>query len=286
MAICGKNEALDKVKDKAKELKDLLQGGKDQLASMQAKLDGIKADLKSFLPEIPSIDSLQAELAALESINDPTGLTAKLAELKEKYGDKLPNFDGIISDLGLDSFPPEINLSNICSLVPNVVIKNGVISIEPNEPKIPEEEPVKEEPAPVVEKLEEEYNKDYMTFLYQASTKNAIAKRAKTVSTKKNIQQKFYDLTWPELLIELAAAGGSTFDDLKYLSYTEAELKEEQKKLLSKYPDITWDFKTEGQIWAKKYAEFKSSDIGANTGSFSTAATELVAKRLKKLEQS
>ena len=119
---------------------------------------------------------------------------------------------------------------------------------------------------------------------FNHQTEGGIERQKK--GQKKNIQQKFYDLTWPELLIELAAAGGSTFDDLKYLSYTEAELKEEQKKLLSKYPDITWDFKTEGQIWEKKYAEFKSSDIGANTGSFSTAATELVAKRLKKLEQS
>jgi len=285
MAICGESTALNSVKDKVKDLKSLLQGGKDQLAAMQSKLDGIKADLKSFLPEIPSIDSLQAELAALESINDPTGLTAKLAELKEKYGDKIPNFDGIISDLGLDSFPPEINLSNICSLVPNAVVKDGVLSVEPNEPKIPEEEPVKEEPAPVVEKLEEEYNRHYMIFLHQLTT-NRIAKQAKTISEKKKIQQHFLDLTWAEKFIEVASAGGSTFDKLKFVSYTEAQLKEEQKKLLSKYPDITWDFKTEGQIWAKTYAEFKSSDIGANTGSFSTAATELVAKRLKKLEQS
>ena len=285
MAICGKNEALDKVKDKAKELKDLLQGGKDQLAAMQAKLDAIKIDLDSFKPELPSIDSLQQQLLGLAGISTESELSTKIAELKEKFKSAVPDFDGLISSLGLDSFPPSISFDSICAQVPNVEEKNGEVKEQPTEPKVPEEEPVAEEPTPVVEKLEEEYNRHYMMFLHNLTT-NRIAKRAKTIPEKKKIQQQFLDLTWPEKFIEVALAGGSTFDDLKYLSYTEAELKEQQTQLLNQYPNVTWDFKTEGQIWAKTYAEFKSSDIGANTGSFSTAATELVAKRLKKLEQS
>jgi len=285
MAICGKNEALDKVKDKAKELKDLLQGGKDQLAAMQAKLDAIKIDLDSFKPELPSIDSLQQQLLGLAGISTESELSTKIAELKEKFKSAVPDFDGLISSLGLDSFPPSISFDSICAQVPNVEEKNGEVKEQPTEPKVPEEEPVAEEPTPVVEKLEEEYNRHYMMFLHNLTT-NRIAKRAKTIPEKKKIQQQFLDLTWPEKFIEVALAGGSTFDDLKYLSYTEAELKEQQTQLLNQYPNVTWDFKTEGQIWAKTYAEFKSSDIGANTGSFSTAASELVASRLKKLEQS
>jgi len=285
MAICGKNEALDKVKDKAKELKDLLQGGKDQLAAMQAKLDAIKIDLDSFKPELPSIDSLQQQLLGLAGISSESELSTKIAELKEKFKSAVPDFDGLISSLGLDSFPPSISFDSICAQVPNVEEKNGEVKEQPTEPKVPEEEPVAEEPTPVVEKLEEEYNRHYMMFLHNLTT-NRIAKRAKTIPEKKKIQQQFLDLTWPEKFIEVALAGGSTFDDLKYLSYTEAELKEQQTQLLNQYPNVTWDFKTEGQIWAKTYAEFKSSDIGANTGSFSTAASELVASRLKKLEQS
>ena len=285
MAICGKNEALDKVKDKAKELKDLLQGGKDQLAAMQAKLDAIKIDLDSFKPELPSIDSLQQQLLGLAGISTESELSTKIAELKEKFKSTVPDFDGLISSLGLDSFPPSISFDSICAQVPNVEEKNGEVKEQPTEPKVPEEEPVAEEPTPVVEKLEEEYNRHYMMFLHNLTT-NRIAKRAKTIPEKKKIQQQFLDLTWPEKFIEVALAGGSTFDDLKYLSYTEAELKEQQTQLLNQYPNVTWDFKTEGQIWAKTYAEFKSSDIGANTGSFSTAASELVASRLKKLEQS
>jgi len=285
MAICGKNEALDKVKDKAKELKDLLQGGKDQLAAMQAKLDAIKIDLDSFKPELPSIDSLQQQLLGLAGISTESELSTKIAELKEKFKSAVPDFDGLISSLGLDSFPPSISFDSICAQVPNVEEKNGEVKEQPTEPKVPEEEPVAEEPTPVVEKLEEEYNRHYMMFLHNLTT-NRIAKRAKTIPEKKKIQQQFLDLTWPEKFIEVALAGGSTFDDLKYLSYTEAELKEQQTQLLNQYPNVTWDFKTEGQIWAKTYAEFKSSDIGANTGSFSTAASELVTSRLKKLEQS
>ena len=285
MAICGKNEALDKVKDKAKELKDLLQGGKDQLAAMQAKLDAIKIDLDSFKPELPSIDSLQQQLLGLAGISSELELSTKIAELKEKFKSAVPDFDGLISSLGLDSFPPSISFDSICAQVPNVEEKNGEVKEQPTEPKVPEEEPVAEEPTPVVEKLEEEYNRHYMMFLHNLTT-NRIAKRAKTIPEKKKIQQQFLDLTWPEKFIEVATVGGSTFDDLKYLSYTEAELKEQQTQLLNQYPNVTWDFKTEGQIWAKTYAEFKSSDIGANTGSFSTAASELVASRLKKLEQS
>ena len=45
MSACGNNKALDALKAKQAELDSLLQGGKDELAAVQAKLDAMAADL-------------------------------------------------------------------------------------------------------------------------------------------------------------------------------------------------------------------------------------------------
>ena len=65
MSACGNNKSLDALKAKQAELDSLLQGGKDQLAAVQGKLDAMKADLLAFKPELPKLDSLQDKLNEL-----------------------------------------------------------------------------------------------------------------------------------------------------------------------------------------------------------------------------
>ena len=92
MSLCGNNKALDDLKAKQAELDSLLAGGKDQLGAMESKLNAMKADLESFKPEIPQIESLQDKLSEATGLTDPFNKAQSIAEIKEKFGEIVRNF--------------------------------------------------------------------------------------------------------------------------------------------------------------------------------------------------
>ena len=278
---CSENTLLKAVKDKQKELDTLLEQGKDGLASMQSKVDELKADLSSFVPTIPEVPSLQGDLLKLGDITSASGLATKIAELKESMGSAVPDLDSLISSLGLDSFPPSIDASAICSTMPNVETIDGVATVVPAESKVPEEEPKKPEPKPVIEPDLSELNKKVLAVAYHANAKQQVIKSVKALSSKVRIQQDYFDLTWPELFIELVTAGGGNFDDLKYIDYPEAVLKELQTQLESKN-----SFGHNFQAVSLEAAYNTTKQLlpeYALAEDFATAATQAVARRKKKI---
>ena len=72
---CGNNQALDDLKAKQAELDGLLAGGKDQLGAMQSKLTAMKADLTSFKPTIPAVESLQTKVNELLGLSNPIDIS-------------------------------------------------------------------------------------------------------------------------------------------------------------------------------------------------------------------
>ena len=150
MSLCGNNSALDALKAKQGELDGLLQGGKDLLGDMEAQLNAMKADLESFKPELPVVESLQDMLSDLTGLTNPLDKAASIAELKEKFGEAL-DIDKLLADLGLDD-PLSTARPDICALVPNVEASaDGTVKEQPTEPKVPEEPPVAEvavDPSP------------------------------------------------------------------------------------------------------------------------------------------
>ena len=298
---CSENSLLKGIKDKQAQLDSLLEGGKAQLASMSAKLNELKADLESFKPELPSIGGLQKELLELAALTTPEGLAAKIAELNEKYGAKVPNLSSLISGLGLDSFPPSINISDICDQIPNVEEKpDGTIKEEPKESKPAEEKPPEPTPekktAPVepIDLDKYELNKDLLNRTHSIA-KELLAIQlggSKKVFTRKKNNQTLYDLTVPELVAELAETGGSTFDDFKIYDYTYADLQKRREKFLKKKnAEGKWDFVAEGRIFAREYDLTKA--YAASVGnplqfaeSFNIAATQSVERRKEKLKTS
>ena len=278
---CSENTLLKAVKDKQKELDTLLEQGKDGLASMQSKVDELKADLSSFVPVLPEVPSLQGDLLKLGDITSASGLATKIAELKESMGSAVPDLDSLISSLGLDSFPPSIDASAICSTMPNVETIDGVATVVPAESKVPEEEPKKPEPKPVIEPDLQELNKKVLAVAYHANAKQQVIKSVKALSSKVRIQQDYFDLTWPELFIELVTAGGGNFDDLKYIDYPEAVLKELQTQLESKN-----SFGHNFQAVSLEAAYNTTKQLlpeYALAEDFATAATQAVARRKKKI---
>lgn len=296
---CSENSLLKGIKDKQAQLDSLLEGGKAQLASMSSKLNELKVDLDSFKPELPNIGGLQKELLGLAALTTPEGLAAKIAELNEKYGAKVPNLSALISGLGLDSFPPSINISNICDQIPNVEEKpDGTIKEEPKESKPAEEKPPEPTPekktAPVepIDLDKYELNKDLLKRVYSISKENLGIGPITRVFSRKKDNQTLYDLTVPELIAELAEAGGSTFDDYKIYDYTYADLQKEREKFLKKKnAEGKWDFATEGRIFAKEYdlAKAYAASVGNPlqfAESFNIAATQSVERRKEKLKTS
>ena len=280
---CSENTLLKAVKDKQKELDTLLEQGKDGLASMQSKVDELKADLSSFVPTIPEVPSLQGDLLKLGDITSASGLATKIAELKASMGSAVPDLDGLISSLGLDSFPPTINSADICSTLPNVETIDGVATVVPAESKVPEEEPKKPEPKPVIEPDLEELNKKVLTIAYRANLIGQVSKKANAISKKKKVRQEYFDLTYREGLVELANAGGGNFDDLGYIDYPLAVLRELQSQLEAKH-QVGWDFVSEGQKLEAAYNTTKQLlPEYAAAEDFATAATQSVARRKKKV---
>ena len=280
---CSENTLLKAVKDKQKELDTLLEQGKDGLASMQSKVDELKADLSSFVPTIPEVPSLQGDLLKLGDITSASGLATKIAELKASMGSAVPDLDNLISGLGLDSFPPTINSADICSTLPNVETIDGVATVVPAESKVPEEEPKKPEPKPVIEPDLEELNKKVLTIAYRANLIGQVSKKANAISKKKKVRQEYFDLTYREGLVELANAGGGNFDDLGYIDYPLAVLRELQSQLEAKH-QVGWDFVSEGQKLEASYNTTKQLlPEYAAAEDFATAATQSVARRKKKV---
>ena len=301
MSLCGSNQALDDLKAKQAELDELLAGGKDQLSAMQSKLTGIKADLESFKPTIPAVESLQSKINELSAIDNPIDVTSKIAELKEKFGSAVPDLDSILGNLGLDeaSLVAKLGLpagttsdsliasakSDICSLVPNMEVKDdGTVKEEPSEPKVPEEPPVAPEPTPVIVKDLEELNRKLLSTAMRNSVKFiASSGKAGSIfsgigSKKKN--QLFYNSTWEELFVEVIEAAGGDYNTYKKHSRTKEELRLAQKTLSSKYPDATWDFIKEGQICSETYSLVKNNNSRfSQAEDFTTACNQYLVRR-------
>jgi hypothetical protein len=102
MSTCGKNEALEGLKSKQGELDGLLKGGKDNLASVKSKLTDMKADLASFKPEIPKVESLQDKVSELTGLTNPLEKVAAIQAMKDKFGSGF-NVDGLLTNLGLNN---------------------------------------------------------------------------------------------------------------------------------------------------------------------------------------
>ena len=295
---CSENSLLKGIKDKQKELDTLLEQGKDGLSAMSSKLNELKADLESFKPELPNINGLQNELLGLASLTSPAALAAKIAELNGKFGASVPNLSSLVSGLGLDSFPPSINISSICDQVPNVEEKpDGTIKEEPKESKPAEEKPPEPTPekktAPVepIDLDKYELNKDLLNRVYSIS-KDVLAIQlggSKKVFRRKKDNQTIFDFTVPELFAELAEAGGSTFDEYKRYDYTYDDLKTRRTNFLKqKNAEGKWDFTAEGRIFAREWdlAKAYAASIGSNfqfAESFNIAAKQAVDRRIVRL---
>ena len=253
---CSENTLLKGVKDKQKELDTLLEQGKDGLASMQSKVNELKADLLSFVPAIPEVPSLQGDLLKLGDITDAAGLTAKLAELKASMGSAVPDFDSLISGLGLDSFPPSIDSSAICSTMPNVETIDGVATVVPAESKIPEEEPAKPEPKPVIEPDKDELSLKVIKHAMMLA-RGQIRSKTNALDVSGYLRERYFELTENELYIQLSELGGSTFDDLKWRHYDFRKHQEDKAHFLNTY--VYFAFRKEGQILELKYTQAKEA---------------------------
>ncbi len=171
MSVCGENVNLKALKDVQKELDGVMSSGKDQLATLQAKMNVMKLDIAAFMPEIPAIDGIQGALSELGDLANASDLTSKLAELKGKFGDAIPDFDNLISGLGLDSFPPSIDASAICKGMPNVEMVDGAPVEAPKDSKPPKEAPEKPKPK---EPMNDDEKKVYWSEICFTTSRNQM----------------------------------------------------------------------------------------------------------------
>jgi len=233
---CGVNTDIDAVKDLKAELNAAMAGGKAQLDLIKSKIASMETSLNSFKPEIPVVKNLQLELGKLSSLSNPLSLATKIAELKADFGSSLPDFDSLLGNLGLTSFPPSINLDSICTAIPNLELPPGESTPveQPKESKIPKAvapvEPVKEE-----SKLPQESMARFYVDKAIKDTFGAIYKKTKR-AYKKNEE---YKLVFPliryltqidtaigmGLTIEQYAEAYTVMDDIQY------------NTLKAKYPD-------------------------------------------------
>ena len=234
MSICGKNPSLDALKSKQGELDGLLSGGKNALGDIEAKLNAMKADLTGFLPELPQVDSLQGMLNDLLNLRNPIDILALQAEIVAKFSTAVPDLDGLIGDL--------LSGGDLCSIVPNVEASpDGAVVEQPAEPKVPEEPPVAEEPVELSPSDLEYGNKRVL----QRSLKRAFGTYKNLInmqigplfSNSKKKAIEIMSIIYPEFHKTIAENNGTTFDELKFFDYTEAEWQTKKANILKKYPD-------------------------------------------------
>lgn len=144
---CGSNAALDGIMGKVDEIKGKLAEGMSALSDLESKANEALADLQAALPEIPTGDSLQADLSALIT-QMQTDAGGAITAFKEKYGEALPEgeiqgyidqLNAVISDpLSLASFDP-------CSAFPNKEIDTATneVIVKAKEIEVPNVQPPK-----------------------------------------------------------------------------------------------------------------------------------------------
>ena len=292
---CGNNANLDNIKNKTAELDSLLEGGKDALSSASSKLSELTAELNSFKPELPEIPSLPKDLIALANINNPLELLNKISTIKNSYGAAVPDLGGLLSKLGLDSFPPSVNVSAICDEVPNVEIKpDGTVKEEPKESKpaevVPPEPKKEENTAPVepVSKDAYEYNKYTIEDAYSLAKGEALRQITKDFggffggATKAS--DDIYFLTTVEMTNSIYIEGGGTYDEIK----GEGKLQEyrDLQAQNKKAKKAGYDFKSYNSLVKTKFDMLREkypTIYFPEETNYTQAATDVVARGKAKL---
>jgi len=283
MSLCGNNSALDALKAKQGELDGLLQGGKDLLGDMQAQLNAMKADLESFKPELPVVESLQDLLSDLTGLTNPLDKAASIAELKEKFGAAL-DIDKLLADLGLDDLL-STERPDICALVPNVEVSaDGTVKEQPTEPKVPEEPPVAEEPVAISPSDLEYGNKGALRYalkLANRSLKNLMHLQIGPLIGSKKKAIEIMSIIYPEFHKFIAENNGTTFDELKFFTYTESEWQTKKASILKKYPDAEPYIGTFVDLVREKFDEYSTGLVKVTT--FDEACSQAVARQQAKI---
>tara|TARA_B110000879_G_scaffold208299_1_gene293624 strand:+ start:203 stop:1090 length:888 start_codon:yes stop_codon:yes gene_type:complete len=291
MSTCGDNVSLDKLKELQGGLDSKLQGGKDQLASLKTDMTAMKDQVTGFKPEIPQVESLQAELSKLSAIaDDPIAFLKAKTDLESKFKDSVPDLDSVLGKLGVGEFPPTVpTIADICAAAPNVEIdSSGVAKEQPEPPKVADVVPPPPVPKAVYVPDVEEINKDLIKFASRM-TFNRIKFLTDQLFAfgQKKRKQEYYELSGPEVWIYTFESGGANIDEVKKFNYTVADLRSRQAALKQKRPTNTetdaYDFQAQGKLIEENYNKYKAKYSSyANAGPFAQACTEYVARYKKK----
>ena len=147
MSLCGNNPALDDIMGKVDEIKGKLAEGMGALGDLEAKANEALAGLQAELPELPSVTSLQGDLAAALG-SAQSDFSGALANFQSTWGDKLPMseiqgyFDQISSAI---SDPTSLLSFDPCKAFPNKEIDSstGEVVVKPKVIETPTKKPEK-----------------------------------------------------------------------------------------------------------------------------------------------
>tara|TARA_B100000035_G_scaffold282100_1_gene263451 strand:- start:62 stop:1054 length:993 start_codon:yes stop_codon:yes gene_type:complete len=177
MLSCGSNAALDQLTGKVDEIKGKLAEGMGALGDLEAKANEAIGQLTSLIPEIPSFDSLQGDLAAALAAAQGDAAAA-FATFKEKWGEVLPESEiqGYIDTItAIASDPTALLTFDACQAFPNKELDTatGQVATKAKVAEIPNEAPPKITPyEPVITKTYETRITDEMTAATQARKDN------------------------------------------------------------------------------------------------------------------
>ena len=180
MLPCGSNAALSELTGKVDEIKGKLAEGMGALGDLEAKANEAIGQLTSLIPEIPSFDSLQGDLAAALAAAQGDA-SAAFAAFKEKWGDALPESEiqGYIDTISAIASDPTALLSfDPCQAFPNKELDaaTGQISTKAKVASIPNTAPQEIVPyEPVITKTYESKITDEMRAATQVGLDNLQA---------------------------------------------------------------------------------------------------------------
>ena len=268
---------------------------------LQKELDDIKA---KFGDKIPDFDKLQADaLSGKISLDDLCKKVPNL-EIDQAEPDK-------VIEKGTPATAPETDAEKVPEPEPIPVSPKSPVTTPTaasvdvtadgkNREAIKEEQKVdkeiqekRSEKLPLTESEQQEINKRTLSFAYKLATKALSGGGTDSVSYKatknyfrtKKLNQQVFDLSWPELWVQVFAVAGE--DPYKYrkAKIPTDELRERQKALLEDKDKLTWDFQTDAQILDKNFNRAKEllPDYYGRADDFETAANEYVARVKSKL---
>ena len=186
--VCGKSGIVSQISDAQKQLNSIIAEGKNAIYAVESKIAEAKNYIKT-LKESPDVikRSLQEDINNIlseASLADPSGLPARILEVKDAYQDATGAVDRILANVDQFIKDPLNTPLSVCDDIPNITKLGESVSALANNSKMPDFSSV---PEDIIKAVQKDFEETIPSFSGTAEELMALGKPETLVRTAPRI---------------------------------------------------------------------------------------------------